>query len=150
MEAVGAAASVVGIVAFGVQLCQILQIQLDDVRDADESLTQLVEEIKGTTYSITELRKLLQKDEEPSPNRIFSDEGYAELTRIIERCEIVFRNIVALVAKAGREALVAVDDFQRTLNRKDTGKAEKQVTLDIEVSKSEHLLYPFRKARIQK
>ena len=147
MEALGTAASIVGIVSLGLQLYQIVQVQLDDVRHADESLFQLVEQIRGTAHSLSQLREIILSDEESPSDRILGDEGYKELARIVSRCEVVYRNIVVLVAKAGRTALAAVDDFQRNL-KKDP--ANQMRTLDIEVSAFEHLMFPLRKSRITK
>ena len=151
MEGLAAAASIVGIVSLGIQLAQILQTQLDDIKDTDERLVQLVTEIKGTAYSISQLRDFLQEEEEKSPNdRILVDEGRAEFIRIIERCRVVYRNCVTLLAKAGTTALAAVDDFERNIKRKVNLKADYEVTLDIEVSSLQHLMYPLRKSKIER
>ena len=151
MEGLAAAASVVGIVSLGIQLAQILQTQLDDIVDADERLVQLVTEIKGTAYSISQLRDFLQEEEDKSPNdRILIDQGRAEFISIIKRCDIVYRNCVTLIANAGTPALAAVDDFQRNLKRKDELKADYEVILDIEVSNLQHLMYPLRKSKIER
>ena len=150
MEALGAAASVVGIVSLGLQLAQILQTQIDDIKDADERLVQFVTEIKGTAYCLAQLRDILQEEEKSPDDRIFGDEGHAEFVRIIEKCDMIYRNCVALVVKAGTTALAAVDDFERNIKKKDQLKADHKVTLDIEVSNVQHLMWPLRKGKVER
>ena len=104
MEALGAVGSVVGIISLGIQIAQILQAQINTVRDADARLLQVVWEIQATASALSNLQDLLLEDKGPD-NRIFSDDGHHDIDCIIRRCDHVFRNITALIAKTGKAAV---------------------------------------------
>ncbi|MCJ1385968.1 hypothetical protein MMC17_009093 [Xylographa soralifera] len=148
MEALGAAASVVGIVSLGIQIGQILQKQIDDVRNADLRLLQMVYEIGATAASLQNLRALLLKDEENPSERIFSHQCYQDIISILSRCNVVFRNITVLVAKSGTAVLALVDDFQRKMDNSSTQDKDLQPILNIELSSIEHLMWPWRLPKI--
>ncbi|MCJ1395405.1 hypothetical protein MMC18_008291 [Xylographa bjoerkii] len=149
MEALGAAASVVGIVSLGIQIGQILQKQIDDVRNADLRLLQIVYEIGATATSLQNLQALLLQDEENPSERIFSRQCYQDIVSILNRCNVVFRNITVLVAKSGTAVLALVDDFQRKMNNSGSQDKDRQPVLDIELSSIEHLIWPWRLPKIE-
>ncbi|MCJ1478875.1 Serine/arginine repetitive matrix protein 2 [Lambiella insularis] len=147
MEALGAAASIVGIVSLGIQLAQILQKQIGDVRDADERLLHIVIEIGATTTSLENLHELLRKDEDNPREQLFSQQGRNDIMVILRRCNAVFRNIIVLISKAGKGVLAVVDDFQRKTGKMKSIKDEGPI-LDIELSSVEHLMWPWKLPKI--
>ena len=94
MEALGAAASIVGIVSLGIQIGQILQKQIDDVQYADLRLLQIASEIWATARSLQNLQALLLEDEENQSERIFSHQSYQDIIAILNRCNVVFFEIL--------------------------------------------------------
>ena len=148
MEALGAVGSVVGIISLGIQLAQILQQQIDSVRDADHRVREIVAELDATASSLSAVQDLQLRDRENSGDRIFNETGSQAISKIIQQCDVVYRNIVVLVSKAGKEALIAVDNFQRKIRKKKSGEFS-VVKLEIELSNLEHLLWPWRLPKIE-
>ena len=149
MEALGAVGSVVGVVSLGIQLAQILQQQIDSIRGADERVKEIVAELHATAASLGALQALQLRDEQSPANKIFNETGSHAISYVVQRCNFVFRNIVVLVSKAGKEALAVVDDFQRKINRRRPGAKPDAVKLEIELSNLEHLLWPWRLPKIE-
>ena len=149
MEALGAVGSVVGIISLGIQLAQILQVQIDATRSADDRITQIVIEIRATASGLQSLQALLLRDAQARNDKIFDESGHRDIKTIVDRCNIVFRNVVTLVAKAGKAVLAIVDDFQRKIQRRNPLKKESTIKLEIELSNIEHLMWPWRQAKIE-
>ena len=149
MEALGAVGSVVGIISLGIQIAQILQAQINTVRDADAKLLQLVWEVQATASALSNLQDLLLEDKD-SDNRIFNDGGHHDINCIIRRCDYVFRNITALIAKTGKAALAKVDEFQRQIqNDTEQRNSITAAKLTIELSSLERLLWPWKLPKIE-
>ena len=146
-------ASIVGIVGFGLQVAQILQKEIDDITTATERVQQVVIEVRATSTGLTNLKDLLLEDASvANNNQIFNDEGRAEVSHIVRHCNVVFRNITVLVAKAGSGVLSQVDLYQRRLEEHHKGlkpKLDDAVKLEIELSNLEHLMWPWRLPKIQ-
>ena len=149
MEALGAAAGIVGIISLGVQIAQILQKQIDDVQDADNRLLQIVNEIGATNTSLQNLHELLHRDDNNPTEHLFSQQGRNDIMIILRRCNAVFRNITVLLAKAGKSVLAIVDDFQQKAGKMKSIEVEEPI-LDIELSSLEHLMWPWRFPKIEK
>lgn len=145
VSAVGVVGSVVGIVSLGIELARVLQGQIDQVATAKDRLAQFVFEIKATALALTDLQDLLLSTRNPR-DRLFNDKGYDDIKLFVDRCTIVYRNIAALISKAGTACLAKVDDF---VNKKQNGPAKLDLSLDIELSKADHLLWPFKLAKVE-
>ena len=150
MEALGAAASVVGIISLGIQLAQILQKQIEGVRDADKRLTQIVFEIKATTACLSRLRNLLQVEEEKRDyeDRILNERASQDISGLVERCHVVLRDIISLVADSGQAALAAADEWQRDLQKPIRGR-KASAELKVKLSSLEHLQVPWKMPKIE-
>ena len=149
-EALGIAGSVVGIISLGIQVSMILQKQVDDVLDAPEKVSQMIIEVKATAAGLTDLQDLLLQDKISGDNdKIFSQQGKDAINFVVQRCDLVFRNIVVLIAKAGKAVLAQVDDFQRKVKKKQSVKPDPKLRLEIELSNIEHLLWPWRLPKIE-
>ncbi|KAK3177031.1 hypothetical protein OEA41_008357 [Lepraria neglecta] len=153
MDPLSATASIVGIVAFGIQIAQILQREIDTIQTATERVEQIVIEIRATSTGLTNLQDFLIQDIEASlDEQIFNDEGRNEVAHIVRRCNTVFRNITVLVAKAGNGILSSVDQYQRQVeeeHKKKKGIEDSNVQLEIELSNLEHLMWPWRLPKIE-
>ena len=152
MEALGAAASVVGIVSLGIQLAQILQKQIDGIRDADKRLTQIVFEIKATSACLSSLRSLLLAEEEERnyEDRILNERASQDINGLVERCHVVLRDIISLVADSGQAALAAADEWQRDLQKSTQEHTSPPAKLKIQLSSLEHLQVPWKLPKIER
>jgi len=150
LSAIGAMASVAGIISLGIQISQILQKQIDDVRNADERLLQIVHEIRGTAAALASLQDILVEEEKRGFNRrIFSVRGRRDIWDAVTRCNGIFRNIAVLLAKADRAVLAQVDEFQRKISKRGGAKPDQEITLNIEMCNIEHLVWPWRRPKIE-
>jgi len=105
MEGLAAAASVAGIVSLAVQIAQIMQKQIDEVRDADERLLQIVHEIQATAAGLSNLQDLLLDEEERPSGRVLNDRCHSHIKSVLCRCNVTFRNITVLLSKPGSQYL---------------------------------------------
>lgn len=153
MDPLSTIASIVGIVGFGIQIARILQQEIDTIQTATERVEQIVIEIRATSTGLTNLQDFLIQDIEASlDERIFNDEGRNEVAHIVRRCNTVFRNITVLVAKAGNGILSSVDQYQRQVeeeHKKKNGIDDNSFKLEIELSKLEHLMWPWKLPKIE-
>ena len=150
MEVLGAVGSVVGIISLGIQIAQILQAQINAVRDADARLLQIVWEVQATASALSNLQDLLLEDRDDPDHRIFSDGGHHDIDCIIRRCDYVFRTITTLIAKTGKGALAKVDEFQRQIKYEAAQRNSITATkLTIDLTNLEHLLWPWKLPKIE-
>lgn len=148
MEVLAVTASIAGIVGLGIQIAQILQKQIGDVQDADDRLLQIVYEIGATTTSLQNLHELLRKDEDNPNEQLLSQQCRNDVMNILHRCNVVFRNLTVLLAKAGKSVLAVVDDFQLKTGKLKSLK-DKGPILEIELSSIEHLMWPWRLPKLE-
>lgn len=144
ISAIGVVGSVVGIVSLGIELARILQGQIDQISTAKDRLEQFVFEIKATALALTDLQDLLLSTRSPK-DRLFNDNGYDKINLVVDRCTIVYRNVAVLISKAGAASLANVDDFVDNVDK----KRNRDVKLEFELSKADHLLWPFRLAKVE-
>ena len=153
ITAIGVAGSVVGIVSLGIQLGQIIQVQIDQVTGADERLVNFYLEIRDTSNALRDLGDLLVEDKHNQRGRVFKERGHRDIKTVVERCYVVFRNVAALISKAGAACLAAVDDFvEKTEKRKTLTEGAEKVKLDIqplELNKLDRVLWLFRHSKIE-
>lgn len=145
VSAIGVAGSVVGIVSLGMELARILQGQIDQIATAKDRLSQFVFEVKATALALTNLQDVLLSTRNPE-DRLFNDRGYDDIKLVMDRCMIVYRNIAVLISKAGAACLANVDDF---VDKKKKPDARTVLTLNFELSKADHLLWPFKYAKVE-
>lgn len=149
--ALGAAGSVVGIVSLGLQLAQLMQAQIDGVRNADERLVQVVFEIRATAAGLNNLQEVLLYERKHSGRKTLRNKDRSDIISIVIRCNQIFRKIIVLIAKSGKETVLAqVDDFQRKIDEQGQGRQKHEPTLDIELSSMEHILLWWRLPRMEK
>lgn len=118
MEAVGAVSTVAGIASFGLQLVQQLQRQISEILDAEERVNDLISELQATSNNLEKIKSLLSSAEKVSSKKYFLNERFHEDLRfLIVRSEVIFRNVVKLLAKAGPLALSTVDKFLRPFKK---------------------------------
>ena len=153
MEAAGAAASIAGIASLGLQLAQLLQKQVGEVVDAEERVNDLVSEVQATSNNFDKIKFLLYSDDRSrSDEQIVNEHFRSDLDFLISRCEVIFRNVVRLLAKAGTLALSSVDKFLRPFKKKESYEPNIKVQLDIEfvwLSASDKVLWSFRRPKIE-
>lgn len=104
-EALGAAGSIVGIVAFGLQLATILQTYVEAALEAEERLRDIAFDINSTASALKQLQDIIDADQvdgalRKSP-RVFKDEGLKEIEAMAGQCGKVYGIIVMLVTEAG-------------------------------------------------
>jgi len=104
MEGLAAAASVIGIVSLAVQ---IVQRQIDEVRNADERLLQIVHEIRAIAADLSSPQDLLLDDEGKYPGgRVLNSRCHVDIKSLLDRCNAIFRNIAVLYRKLGSRYLL--------------------------------------------
>ena len=114
-------------------------------------LRQLVIELKGTAKGIKDLDDFLTKDQS-TEQPVINKSGRADYHQVTLQCNTVFRKVAVLISKAGRSAaLVAVDEFQSGVNNSvsQDGSCSEPKEFDFELSKLEHLLWPWRLPKIE-
>jgi hypothetical protein len=152
MEAVGAVGSIAGIASLGLQLAQLLQKQVGEIRDAEERVNDLVSEIQATSNNLDKIKSLLLSDDASTKKHTLNDRFREDLQYLIARCEAIFRNVVKLLAKAGTMALSSVDGYLRPFKRNEKSMADANFKLEIEfvqLSASDKALWSFRRPKIE-
>ena len=155
MEAVGAVGSIAGIAgiaSLGLQLAQLLQKQVGEIRDAEERVNDLISEVQATSNNLDKIKSLLLSDDASTKKHVFNEQFRGDLQKLIDRCEAIFRNVVKLLAKAGTIALSSVDGFLRPFKRNGKSESDANVKLEIDfvqLSTSDKALWSFRRPRIE-
>ena len=151
MEVVAGIASVAGIIGLGIQIARILQKEIDTVGGADGRIQQIVIELHATATNLSNLQSFLDKDSQNSIAPILTGEARREIAWYTQRCDSVFRKLAVLLAKSGKAVLASVDAFQRDMQNRPKAQTQKlpDVTLKIELSSLEHLMWPWRWPKIE-
>lgn len=142
-EALGAAASIAGIVGFGLKLATTIQTYIGSALEAEESLRDIAFEISSTASALSQLQEVLEaenatRDVHQGP-RLFKDEGLKQIEIRIVQCDKAFKSIVGFTLKAGAG-----------------GGKEKQLTNTLDVrtfaasSLTENLKWPWLEPRIKR
>jgi hypothetical protein len=104
-EALGAAASIAGIVGFGLQLATTIQTYVESVSEAEERLRDVAFEISSTASALSQLQEVLEAEKATGDvhqgPRVFKDEGLKQMDVIVVQCDKVYRSIVVFILKAG-------------------------------------------------
>ena len=153
MEVVGAVSAIAGIASFGLQLAQQLQKQIGEVREAEERVNDLALELQATSNNLDKIKSLLSSAENTTSQKYALNERFHDdLKFLIGRCEVIFRNIVRLLAKAGSLALSKVDSFLRPFKQNRVSNSNPDLKLEIEflkLSAGDRSLWSFRRPKIE-
>lgn len=104
MEAVGAAASIVGIVSFGLGLAKTLQAFTDTIIDAEESIILITAEISATASTLKRLQDFIDQDNtalrEGTRSSLLTESGVTEIGSFALLCQKIYVQIIVLIEKA--------------------------------------------------
>ncbi|KAL9124393.1 MAG: hypothetical protein Q9217_006274 [Psora testacea] len=150
MDPLSAIASIGGIVSLGIQVAQILQKEIDAIASAEERLQQMVIELQATAHCLQDLEDFFVRDQ-ATTEPIINDQGKRDFGSVIQQCNLVFRRVTTIIAKAGRAVLATIDDFQRQVNRAaiNNGQVTTTLTLTFELSHLDHLTWPWKLPKIE-
>ena len=141
LDPLSLAGTAIDAISLGIQIAQVLQIQLDQLHNADERLVQIVFEIRATAAGLANLQEVLDCENKSYGRKSLTDKDQADIKAVVSRCNHIFRSIVILLAKPGKEAvLTQVNEFQRRIEQQRNGRRNENPTLDIELSSMEHLV----------
>lgn len=102
-EALGAAGSIVGIAAFGLQLSNTLRIYVEALIDYEDSIWVISLHIEATASALQRLHGLIQNDRtalEGAGPSLLKKDGLDEITSSSTQCKRVYEEIAVLIAKA--------------------------------------------------
>lgn len=104
MEAVGATASIVGIISFGLGLAKSLQTFIDSVIEAEETMVLIVADVKSTASTLKDLEDFIDHDEAASKERnratVFNATSIKEISACALQCQKIYVQIIVLIEKA--------------------------------------------------
>ncbi|KAK4448964.1 hypothetical protein QBC34DRAFT_101207 [Podospora aff. communis PSN243] len=111
-EPLSIAASVVGVVSFGLRLATALQTYAEIASEADEALHDIIFDINATASALRQLSDLIESDKSAASEQgrppIFKEAGEADIRSIALKLEKVYKTIVVLVQKATNSKTVNV------------------------------------------
>lgn len=97
-DPLGAASSIIGVVAFGLKFATTLQTYIEAVSDARESLRDIAFDVSATASALDQLHHFIQADE--NGKVIANDSGVQEVARLASKCRQVYTAVIDLIAKA--------------------------------------------------
>lgn len=104
MEAVGATASIVGIVSFGLGLAKCLQAFIDTVIEAEETITLITAEVNATALTLKRLQDFIDQDRaaarEENGGSVLNEAGIKEIGVCAAHCQRIYVQIIVLIEKA--------------------------------------------------
>lgn len=102
-----AAASVVGIVSFGLGLAKSLQTFIETVIEAEETIVLIVAEVHATASTLQRLQDFIEQDkaasEEQHRTTVFNDTGLKEIGACASQCQKIYVQIIILIEKASMQ-----------------------------------------------
>ncbi|KAF4464678.1 hypothetical protein FALBO_8476 [Fusarium albosuccineum] len=101
-EALGAAGSIVGIVAFGLQLAVTLQTYVEAVAEANDRLREVAFDVNSTAAMLKQLQGLIEEDRN-SDTPLFNVNGVRDVERLSKKCNKIYSGIVILLNKASED-----------------------------------------------
>ncbi|KAK2599731.1 hypothetical protein N8I77_011461 [Diaporthe amygdali] len=108
MEAVGATASIVGVVSFGLSLAKSLQAFIDTIIEAEETITLIIAEVNATTSTPERLRDFIDQDKASSEEQhhatVFNNTAVEEIGACALQCQKIYVQIIVLIEKASMQA----------------------------------------------
>lgn len=102
-DPLGAAGSIVGIVAMGMKLGTTLQAYVETAVDAEDSIRDIAFEISATASTLQQLLNLIkpaQTEAAGSHPPILNEAGLGEILSLADKCRNVYEKIFELVTKA--------------------------------------------------
>jgi hypothetical protein len=104
-EASAVAASITGIVRFGLQLATTIQTFVESSFDTEELLRDIALEISSNASTLSQLQQILEGEEATGgPNqgpKVFKDEGVEQIELIVVQCDKVCKSVALFILKAG-------------------------------------------------
>lgn len=102
-----AAASVVGIVSFGLGLAKTLQAFIDSVIEAEETITLIVAEVNATASTLERLQDFIDQDKTGSQEQhrptVFNNTAAKEIGACAAQCQKIYVQIIILIEKASMQ-----------------------------------------------
>jgi hypothetical protein len=102
-----AAASVIGIVSFGLGLAKSLQAFVDSVIEAEETIILIVAEVNATASTLNRLQEFIDQDkaasEEQHQATVLNDTGLKEIGACALQCQRIYVQIIVLIEKASMQ-----------------------------------------------
>ncbi|KAH6867721.1 hypothetical protein B0T10DRAFT_502154 [Thelonectria olida] len=98
-EAIGVAGSIVGIVAFGLQLGVTLQTYVEAAAEASDRLREIAFEINSTAAVLSQLQDVINKDGNGHVP-LFKMDGVLDIKRLSDRCKRIYSVIIILLNEA--------------------------------------------------
>lgn len=102
-----AAASVVGIVSFGLGLAKSLQAFIDSMIEAGETITLIVADVNHTASTLQRLQDVIDQDkaasEEEHRATVFNSIGVKEVDACALQCKRIYVQIIILIEKASMQ-----------------------------------------------
>lgn len=102
-----AAASIVGIVSFGLGLAKSLQAFVDSVIEAEETIILIVAEVNATASTLKRLQDFIEQDKATSEQQhratVFNDLGLKEIGACALQCQKIYVQIIVLIEKASMQ-----------------------------------------------
>lgn len=103
-----AAASVIGVVSFGLGLAKSLQAFIDSVIEADETITLIVAEVNATASTLKRLQDFIDQDKAASEQEhratVFNSTGIREIGVCALQCQKIYVQIIILIERASMQA----------------------------------------------
>lgn len=103
-----AAASVIGVVSFGLGLAKSLQAFIDSVIEAEETMTLILAEVNATASTLKRLQDFIEQDKAASEKEhratVFNDTGVKEIDACALQCQKIYVQIIILIEKASMQA----------------------------------------------
>lgn len=151
MEAVGATASIVGIIDFGLKLGVTLQTYVEAVKEAEERLGEIAVQVSSTAAALKELHDLINSDtgantttsgsSTTTKTGIFNDGGLKSVQNLAIQCKKIYTTIVILVKGAESTA---------DQNRNDTVPKDMTALSATGLSLGKRLRWPWLEPRIKR
>lgn len=120
-----AAASVVGIVSFGLSLAKTLQAFIDSVIEAEETITLIVADVNATASTLKRLQDFIDEDKTTSQEEhratVFNATGIQEIGACALQCQKIYFQIIFLIEKASMQA---GEDGSKNIGSQSTPAAE--------------------------
>lgn len=102
-----AAASVVGIVSFGLGLAKSLQAFLDSVIEAKATIAVILVDVNFTASTLEQLQDLIDQDKATSTGQhqttVIKDAGIKQISSCALECQRIYLQIIVLIEKASMQ-----------------------------------------------
>ncbi|KAG8169258.1 hypothetical protein KVR01_000003 [Diaporthe batatas] len=99
-----AAASIVGIVSFGLGLAKSLQTFVETVIEAEETIVLIVSEVHATASTLKRLQDFIEQDKSAGKEQhratVLNDTGLKEIGVCASQCQRIYVQIIVLIEKA--------------------------------------------------